>query len=1027
MFAQWKFQIWLTATVIAVAAFISVFPDERVVHAQGADNDYVDVELILESPHEQATPIRRLKITILNHGARTAYDVEVVVNVVYPEDSSHFNEAPTVPVGVASLENDGTTLRWTIPEFGGLQRAEVNTLVRDRSTVAPIFDHAGETHEFFGELTTSSFENDLHQKNNTDRVWSSTQTLDVFNASQAKGDYAVSVSVDERNPSPGSTVNFTITAIHARTIPYSVIDQKVAIELTEGLADDPEGTISYDPATRAASVIYSNGVFNIGTRVVTASPRIPQHSVTLPIRVSSDAIVNQQCLTATITGNPPPGPYPGDDDISDNVAKVCLGEPPDENVVLTSGHADLFTWYDCVSKSSYPCSNEDSLELVVLGMSASAASDAPYEIFEPGNVIVHVPDPGGRNTSSDSDSSALVWSTGLGDDPATTGDDGFVRQGVYIGDNATLLAPGKWGVEPSGETGERTGNLVVNVSGPGAASAWGIYDTGMRYEAFEFLSEATNGEMYNDVWYLQYQSNVYVEFSALGTYTLTFSATASLNAGTPSNTADDTAHTATGTYTFHVGPVAELEVRDGDGSAHVAVDRNALTMLAVNNGPSHSPGARVTGLPKDAEVIHISQGSYDGVAGVWKIGELEDRDRLKAAGRSEHAMLVLGATTEETADVTIENSVAYTVCIGSHRSTLDQDNETDCEAVTGASWHTGTVYDYNSGNNTAKITAVKGTGGGGPSEARFAATPVLTWGAVPHVNDWPVHRYQVQYLNGDNWLDLAEVPGDQTYFADSDARSKPSYRVRALNEAGVPGFWSRPASQVAYRQALPPSPPLNVTAVAGHAGEVVVSWELPVDDGGSPITYYQVQWSRSGTGGWSNACRSEGPSDLSCTQTGIPAGETRYYRVAAYAGGLGDWSDLAVATTIPGVPSAPRSLSASRAPQPSGGETILAIRLNWSAPATDNGSPIYRYHIEYVDYDQSAGRCGTDWKYQGSDPSVHSNNDSPTRQFIDTGEYEWIGLEPGAHRCYRVSAENSAGEGPFSNVARASAGGEGSA
>ena len=141
------------------------------------------------------------------------------------------------------------------------------------------------------------------------------------------------------------------------------------------------------------------------------------------------------------------------------------------------------------------------------------------------------------------------------------------------------------------------------------------------------------------------------------------------------------------------------------------------------------------------------------------------------------------------------------------------------------------------------------------------------------------------------------------------------------------------------------------------------------------------------------------------------------------AQGTGVWSDLAVATTIPGVPSAPRGLSASRAPQDLSGETILAIRLTWSAPATDNGSAIYSYAVEYVDYDQSAGRCGTDWKYLGSDPSLHSN-DPPTREFIDTGEYEWIGLEPGAHRCYRVSAINSAGEGPFSNVARASAGGE---
>lgn len=432
----------------------------------------------------------------------------------------------------------------------------------------------------------------------------------------------------------------------------------------------------------------------------------------------------------------------------------------------------------------------------------------------------------------------------------------------------------------------------------------------------------------------------------------------------------------------------------------------------------------MTGLPKDAEVIHISQGSYDEDAGEWEVGELKVRDYYESRGESAPTLVLAATVSDDPVEVTIASSKNYEVCVGpkSNPGDLAHTTKEACEAVTNASWNSTPVYDYNSGNNTAKITAVKGTGDAWPDDLRFAATPLLTWEAVPHVNHWPVYRYQVQYLNGDNWLDLADVPGDQTYFADSGARSKPSYRVRALNEAGVPGFWSRAASQVTYRQALPPSPPLNVNAVPGAAGEVVVSWELPLDDGGSPITYYQVQWSRSGTSGWSNACRSDGPSDLSCTQTGVPAGETRYYRVAAYAGGLGDWSDLAVATTIPGVPSAPRNLSASRAPQDLGGETILAIRLTWNAPATDNGSAIYMYAVEYVDYDQSAGRCGTDWQYVGSDPSAHSN-DPPTREFIDTGEYHWVGLEPGAYRCYRVSAINSAGEGPFSNVASANAGG----
>ena len=197
-----------------------------------------------------------------------------------------------------------------------------------------------------------------------------------------------------------------------------------------------------------------------------------------------------------------------------------------------------------------------------------------------------------------------------------------------------MLAAGKWGVEPSGESGERTGTLVVNVSGPGAASFWGVWEASAGiHEAFALFNEATNGEMYNDVWYILYRDEAYAEFSKLGTYTLRLSSTVSLNAGTPTDTTDDTAHTATATYTIHVGPFTDLSVADGGASPHVASARNALTIAAVNKGPDHARGARVTGLPSGAEVIHISQGNYNGSTGVWKHRRTETKGEPPVSGQ----------------------------------------------------------------------------------------------------------------------------------------------------------------------------------------------------------------------------------------------------------------------------------------------------------------------------------------------------------------------------------------------------------
>ena len=108
-----------------------------------------------------------LNISVVNHGSRTAYDVEVVVKIEYPEDSSHFKQAPAVPVGNASLESNERTLKWSIPALGGLQREEVTTDVTNRNSTAPIFDYRNYPHEHSGEVTTSSFESDLHEGNNT--------------------------------------------------------------------------------------------------------------------------------------------------------------------------------------------------------------------------------------------------------------------------------------------------------------------------------------------------------------------------------------------------------------------------------------------------------------------------------------------------------------------------------------------------------------------------------------------------------------------------------------------------------------------------------------------------------------------------------------------------------------------------------------------------------------------------------------------------------------------------------------------
>ena len=1051
MLTRWKFQIGLIAIAIVFAVLTGSVFGEHVVYAQRGDNGYVDVGLILEVPDQDVdNRDRGLNIIVVNHGSRTAYDVEVVVNIVYPEASSYFlapgdyhliNPILEVPVGSVSQEGDRYSLKWSIPAIGGLQREALEVRVihaaLTRDTVK--FDNKLYPHEHYGKVTTSSFESNLHKGNNTARVWSYSYS-GTFHY-QAAGNYSVSVSVDQPYPSPEGTVNFTITT--NRENPYSgtgysfpppPIDLKVAIDLTDGLS--VSGTPTYAPTTNALS--YSNGVFNVGTLKRAGDARM--NSVTLPITVASNAAGSRQCLTATLTGNPPPGVGPYDDDISDNMASVCIGPAPaGTQVALREGTVDLFTWYDCVGKTAAPCNGDDSLELVVLNESTSTRR---HSILNPDQVVIHIPDTVPR---IDSTNGSLSWSTGFLEIESSGNVVRKATPGVRIFDNPTLMDrtstsddPDWWGElfryigdNTQYRGGEiRTGTFKV----PEGALVYNYFVESNDLIAF-FDYEAANplfqaNKTYNK-WPLGYDWAHYphvFEFTKLGTYELPITITAAYDRDGP-GAADPVSPqpSDTETYTFHVGPIQDMGVRAGDNNA-AAAGQTAFTILASNNGPEHSADATVkVALPSGALVERYvaSDGTYSN--GAWTIPGLKLRDYRRSQGLSEEARLTLilkegivVPTEPATATISLTDN-SYTVCIASDRSTLAHDNETDCVAVTGASWHESTVYDYPDNNNTAKITAqrgggvsgTRGTAAGGPMAPRFANTPVLSWEAVPHVNNWPVHRYQVQYLNGDNWLDLAEVASSQTHFADMASGSGRAYRVRALNEAGVPGFWSRSAAQVSYRQA---SPPLNVSALAGQPGEVVVSWDASSDDGGSTITYYQVQWSRSGAGGWSNACRTENAFQLTCTNTGIPSGETRYYRVAAYAGGLGAWSDLAVATTVSGVPEAPR-LSASDATSGSGENVFRAIRLTWNEPR-DHGSPIYAYEIQYAEYDTDARACGDDWQYLGSVGDQYSG--TPPREYTDNNNHN--GLWPGVTRCYRVSAINSAGHGAWSNVVQHSTG-----
>jgi fibronectin type 3 domain-containing protein len=182
----------------------------------------------------------------------------------------------------------------------------------------------------------------------------------------------------------------------------------------------------------------------------------------------------------------------------------------------------------------------------------------------------------------------------------------------------------------------------------------------------------------------------------------------------------------------------------------------------------------------------------------------------------------------------------------------------------------------------------------------------------------------------------------------------------------------------------PPSPPMNLTAVAGDA-VVELSWQAPAQQGTSAVKSYRVF--RGTVSGVLTMIRELG-AILSYSDMGLTNGQTYYYKVSA-VNSVGEGARSTQASATPGSP----------ADRPSEPKNLVArpgntqVTLTWDAPANNSGGAITAYRI-----------------YRG-------NASGQETFFTETGAstgYTNTGLLNGRTYYYQVSAKNTAGEGPRS-------------
>ncbi len=903
---------------------------------------------------------------------------------------------------------------------------------------------------------------------------------------------------DLRPDATGDAVDFTLTARNmqgpqAKTGSLDLIgDISINVELSAGLE------------------FTGNGVGVSGSRSATSradpvdkdpdTSDIPQfQSTVIKTQLTSDSLedipLEERCITAWVEDSKPP-PSPG---YAFNRLKQCLGDQRVE--LFAASEVDAFKIYPCVGDTDAPCDSTDDVRV-----RAVTENIFGTVILEPEKAPVQVRDEPNRKYDSHANSvnpgTKVSWQTPVTWDASELNAvhalwsnfrDGFTVSGVNGG-----TPPG--GVHIRAYEGE-TFEIIYKMT---SATGWTAEDV-VGYDP----PATGNGP-----------NEFTAEFEKLGTYKLQYTAKLTRTPLDGDENCDPNTATppvnqrfcATETYTFHVGPIAELEVRDGAASQAPAETR-AFTIAAVNNGPDAAPAAKVTlsDLDEDSCTGNATKGSLAFASGecTWTIGELKTKDvsQIQNGREGEILTIITSAAVDTEITAAISNTQDYQVCINSTGDDVVATTESACTGTTGNTWHSTEYYDYVSDNDSATVKAKEGTGEDLPSlrgALADTASIIVTWDAIDEVSGRGVTHYEVQRQTNP-WETIADDVTGNTYVdTDVEAGDTFQYRIRAVNDWDHKGPWSQPiegsvpvpetasagpsnapvltaslpdgadgrtqidlawekpvengapitsytvevsdsrngpwaapdpAPQLGrsdtswshtgltggtrkyYRMKATNSqgdsdwsevidattrapgkagPPVNVRAAPDGDSAIDVSWDAPGDDGGSPIRYYEVQWSANGTSGWRNAGRTTDAETRTFKNTGMTFGTKRYYRVAARNGvTLGEWSDPPVSTTtLAGVPGMPNLTVRAK--------DANTIELSWTVPA-DNGSPIIRYELD-----------------QSPDGSDGSWSRLTTPAAADTS-YDDTGLDPGTERHYRIRAVNGAspGEGSWSTVRKA--------
>ncbi|MDR0853434.1 MAG: fibronectin type III domain-containing protein [Clostridiales Family XIII bacterium] len=266
----------------------------------------------------------------------------------------------------------------------------------------------------------------------------------------------------------------------------------------------------------------------------------------------------------------------------------------------------------------------------------------------------------------------------------------------------------------------------------------------------------------------------------------------------------------------------------------------------------------------------------------------------------------------------------------------------------------GTAYDFyvrantnvGVGANSVKKTATPVGVATAPLSADYSVSngsARVTWAAPANNGGEPIIGYSLRLIDEDvNVIETLPVGADVHEHDFNALHNGLGYTVeiKAVNSLGsstaaIVGFTPENVS-------LPGAPTgLVATAAPTDGTKISLYWTAPADDGGKPITSYDVSYKKASENTWQafSSSPATAPTQGSPLEiTGLSKGEAYDFKVSARTSAGAGEAATESATTM-GVPGAPTGLTAT--------PYNASAMLNWAAPTSDGGSAITGYKVYY--------------------------------------------------------------------------------